>query len=82
MEARTRLAQAAEAEFMEIGRRGFQGREFLDVTLIRSALNLRDERDMSEEQVEKQLGLKKGVLKKLGRPGIVRDASVGGMFDP
>lgn len=72
--ARTRIAEAAEQEKVEAGRRGFEGRTFLDVAMIRRVLAMRDERGMGAEEIEKSLGLKKGIVKELGRVGVVEAA--------
>ena len=80
LDARNRLTDAAEAEFSEMGRRGFQGKEFLDVVLIRQALMMRDEKGMTNTAIEKTLGLKNGVVARLGRKGTVGDVSVEGTF--
>ena len=78
LDARNRLTDAAEAEFSEMGRRGFQGKQFLDVVLIRQALMMRDEKGMADTEIEKTLGLKNGVVARLGRKGTVGDVSVEG----
>lgn len=39
---------------------------------------LRDERGIGEEEIEKRLVLKRGVVQRLGRKGIVGDAGGGG----
>jgi len=77
IDARTRLSEAAELEFSQMGKRGFQGREFLDVVLIRQALMLRDEKGLGDKEVEKRLELKSGVMARLGRKGIVGDVAMG-----
>lgn len=81
-DARARLAEEAEAEFAAIGRRGFRGREFLDVMLLRQALRLRDEKGLKAEEIERKLGLRHGVLQKLGRRGVVGDVSSSGDLEP
>ncbi|MCJ1387888.1 hypothetical protein MMC18_000731 [Xylographa bjoerkii] len=80
LDARNRLTDAAEAEFSEMGRRGFQGKQFLDVVLIRQALMMRDEKGMTDTEIEKRLGLKNGVIARLGRKGTVGDVSLEGAF--
>ena len=80
LDARNRLTDAAEAEFSEMGRRGFQGKQFLDVVLIRQALMMRDEKGMADLEIEKKLGLKSGVVARLGRKGTVGDVSIEGVF--
>lgn len=56
---------------MEAGRRGHEGRQFLDVYTIRQILTMRDERSRSAGQIEKALGLKRGVVERLGMQGVV-----------
>jgi hypothetical protein len=72
LEARARLQDEAEREFMEAGRRGHDGRQFLDVFTIRQILTLRDERGRSSGEIEKTLGLKRGVVERLGMQGVVQ----------
>ncbi|EON62576.1 hypothetical protein W97_01800 [Coniosporium apollinis CBS 100218] len=71
--ARDRLAQEAEREFDEVARRGrgAQGRQFLDVGLLRHVLMLRDEKGLSGEEIERRLGLRKGIVGRLGAKGVV-----------
>jgi len=69
--ARQRLQDEADREFMSIGRRGNEGRSFLDVSTIRQVLMMRDEKGMSAEQIERLLELRKGVVAKLGSRKIV-----------
>ena len=74
--ARERLQQEAEAEFSRV-RLGGEGRRFLDVSTIREVLVLRDDKGMGEEEIEKQLGLKKGVVACLGGPRVVGNVGIG-----
>lgn len=71
LEARAKLQDEAEKEFMEAGRRGHDGRQFLDVFTIRQILTMRDERGRQPAEIEKTLGLKRGVVERLGMNGIV-----------
>ncbi|KAF2172198.1 hypothetical protein M409DRAFT_17438 [Zasmidium cellare ATCC 36951] len=71
LDARSRLADEAESEFMEAGRRGHEGRQFLDVYQIRQILTLRDQRGKSSAEIERRLGLKNGVVERLGAAGVV-----------
>lgn len=71
LDARARLQGQAEIEFMEAGKRGHEGREFLDVYTIRQILQLRDGHGQSAERIEQKLGLKKGVVERLGAKGVV-----------
>lgn len=78
LDARSKLQDRAEAEFLEAGRRGHDGREFLDVYIIRQILTLRDQRKKSATEIERQLGLKKGVVERLGAAGVVELAQESG----
>lgn len=68
LEAREAAQGRAEREFTGRGR---EGREFLDVGVVRQILVLRDKRGLSDEQVEKQLELKRGIVARLGPKGMV-----------
>ena len=70
LEARARLQDEAEREFMDAGRRGHEGRQFLDVVTIRQVLMLRDDKRLAAEEIERRLGLKKGVVARLGAKGV------------
>ncbi|KAF2814609.1 uncharacterized protein BDZ99DRAFT_566575 [Mytilinidion resinicola] len=67
--ARTRLQELAEEELSQTGRRGFQGRSFVDVAAVRQAMML-VQRGETQSKAEETVGLKKGRLGALGR-GIV-----------
>jgi hypothetical protein len=69
--ARSKLQDEAEAEFMEAGTRGHTGRQYLDVYTIRQILTLRDDKGQSAAAIEKKLGLKPGVVERLGTAGVV-----------
>ncbi|EME87244.1 uncharacterized protein MYCFIDRAFT_44464 [Pseudocercospora fijiensis CIRAD86] len=71
LEARAKLQEKAEIEFMEAGRRAHTGREFLDVYQIRQILTMRDQQGRKDEDIERRLGLKKGAVSRLGMHGIV-----------
>ncbi|PNS21964.1 hypothetical protein CAC42_562 [Sphaceloma murrayae] len=75
LKARERIAEEADREAGEMGRRGFQGRRFLDVGTIRQALSLR-ERGVAEEKVEDMLEVKKGTLRLLGTKGVFRPVEI------
>lgn len=66
------MAEEAENEFAQMGRESArrEGRKFLDVMTIRQVLIMR-EQGRSEEAIESGLGLKRGVVGRLGRRGIV-----------
>ncbi|KAI9834400.1 MAG: hypothetical protein M1819_003011 [Sarea resinae] len=76
LKARDDLAQAAEREFLEAGRRGHAGREFLDVVTLQQALNLRDGKGVQPGEIERRLGLKPGVVQRLGKVGVVGSTGV------
>lgn len=71
LESRSRIQDLAEREFIDSGKRGHPGREFLDVSSIRQVLQFRDQRGMKDEMIEKRLGLKPGVVSRLGARGVV-----------
>ncbi|KAA6407461.1 MAG: hypothetical protein FRX48_08704 [Lasallia pustulata] len=77
--ARERLAQEAEEEFSRVGRKGHTERRFLDVATIRQVLMLRDEKGVEGGEIERRLGLRRGVVGKLGAKGVVGDTSMGGL---
>ena len=62
MTARYRLAEEAEREFGQVGKAGAEGRQFLDVVTLRQVLTMRDEKGIGAAQIERQLGLKTGVV--------------------
>ena len=65
------MAQEAEEELEGLGRRGAPGRRFLDVVTIRQVLIMRDELQKRDTEIERQLGLRSGVVRKLGPKGVV-----------
>ena len=69
--ARYRLAEEAEREFANIGKASAGGRQFLDVITIRKVLEMRDEKGLQEGEIESRLELRKGVVGRLGRGGVV-----------
>lgn len=71
LEARAQLASEAEREFLETGKRGSEGRRFLDIGTLRSVVTLRDQRGMEAKEIERQLGLKSGIVARLGPKGLV-----------
>ncbi len=68
--ARERIQHAAEDELGRMGR-GLKDREFLDVVIIRQILMLRDKQNMADGEIEQRLGLKSGLVKKLGVRGMI-----------
>lgn len=73
--ARQRITEAAEKEAEEFGRQNYGGREFLDVLTIRQAISMRDKQGLSLRDIESMLRLKKGVMDRLGKKGIVSEVS-------
>jgi len=71
---RQTLAAQAEAEFEQLGKKGFPGREFIDVMTVRQALAMRDQKGMQADEIEERLNLKPGLMAKLGDRGIVSEA--------
>ena len=55
-----------------LGRRGFEGRRFLRSGEIRDILALR-EVGVGDEEIERRMGLKRGVVKVLGPRGVVEN---------
>jgi hypothetical protein len=76
--ARSKFAAQAEREFDDVARlgKGKGGRRFLDVITIRQVLTMRDELGIEEGEIERRLGLNRGVVKMLGPRGMVAAASV------
>lgn len=77
LDARSKLQDQAEIEFLEAGKRGSPGREFLDIYTIRQILVLRDQKRKTAAEIEKSLGLKQGAVDRLGTPGVVQLAQEG-----
>lgn len=77
LKARERLQQEAEAEFAKTSRSDAGGKRFLDVGTIRQVLAMRDEKGKSDTDIEKSLGLAGGVVRALGRRGVVGDVRIG-----
>lgn len=71
LDSRARLQDEADIEFQQAGRRGHEGRQFLDVYMIRQILVQRDEKGKSASEIERSMGLKKGVVDRLGARGVV-----------
>ncbi|OGE58330.1 hypothetical protein PENARI_c001G05888 [Penicillium arizonense] len=69
--ARQRLNKLAEEEAESFGVAGHPGRQFLDALTIQQVLTMRDKQGMSRRQIEKFLGLKNGVVDRLGNDEIV-----------
>ncbi|KAK5686844.1 hypothetical protein LTR17_026797 [Elasticomyces elasticus] len=71
LDSRARLQDEADLEFQQAGRRGHEGRQFLDVYMIRQILVERDVKGRSAADIEKKMGLRKGVVERLGARGVV-----------
>ncbi|KAI9797672.1 MAG: hypothetical protein M1833_005333 [Piccolia ochrophora] len=71
LRARDRLAAEADVESREVGRRGHPGRQFLDVVALRQVLTLRDREGVDGREIERRMGLRSGVVKRLGGRGVV-----------
>jgi hypothetical protein len=69
--ARQRLNKLAEEEAELFGVAGHPGRQFLDALTIQQVLTMRDKQGMSRRQIEKFLGLKSGVVDRLGNDEVV-----------
>jgi hypothetical protein len=69
LHARARLQEKAEVE-ERLGR-GSKQREFLDVFEMRQALLMRDAQGKTPAQIERRLGLKEGVVARLGGKGVL-----------
>jgi len=76
LDRRSKLQGLAEKESIEAGRRGHAGREFLDVSELRNILLLRDEKGVQAGEIEKRMGLKAGVVERLGSKGVVELSQV------
>lgn len=71
LSSRAKIAKAAEEEAESFGRQSHEGRQFLDVLTIRQALSMRDKQGLPDGEIESLLRLKKGVVARLGRKGLV-----------
>ncbi|EFR05377.1 hypothetical protein MGYG_08388 [Nannizzia gypsea CBS 118893] len=71
--SRKRISAEAEADMESLGTRDHTGRRFVDVVSLKQIISMRDGQGASEEVIERQFGLKKGVLAALGPKGVVAD---------
>lgn len=71
--ARERIQEEAEQELVNIGRKGFQGRKYVDAGTITLAL-MRMERGEPHARIEEFFGLERGRLGVL-KPGVVKSVS-------
>lgn len=70
LEARERLADKAEEEFASIGKQDAAARQFLDVLTLRQVLQMRG-KGVSNEEIERKLALKRGIVAVLGKKEII-----------
>lgn len=75
LSSRARIASAAEKEAEVLGRPDHEGREFIDVVTIRQLLQMRNRQNLPDEQIERLLRLKKGVVSRLGPKGLVAEVA-------
>jgi 3-deoxy-7-phosphoheptulonate synthase len=66
LEARQRIADQAEDELRDVGRRGFQGRTYVDAGVITLAM-MRQAKGEPDARIEDALGIKRGRLSVLGK---------------
>ncbi|KAJ8106060.1 hypothetical protein OPT61_g9791 [Boeremia exigua] len=69
LEARQRIADEAEEEISNVGRKGFKGRKYVDAGVIQLAL-VRQARGEPAARVENSLGIQAGRLSVIG-PGTI-----------
>lgn len=70
LEARRRLEEQADAEMEQMGRASDRGKELLDVGTIRRVLLMRQQ-GATDGDIEKRFHLRPGVVRRLGKPGVV-----------
>ncbi|KAK1834302.1 hypothetical protein QBC39DRAFT_252634 [Podospora conica] len=73
LDSRRRLQAQADEELNNMGKPNGQGREFLDMPTIQKIISLRQQ-GKEATAIEARLGLKSGVVARLGSPGIVSPA--------
>lgn len=66
LEARQKIADQAEDELRDVGRRGFQGRTYVDAGVITLAM-MRQAKGEPDSRIEDALGIKRGRLSVLGK---------------
>ena len=71
LHARARLQAKAEVEERAGRGPGAKGREFLDGFEMRQVLTMRDVQGMKPELIERKMGLKEGVVARLGVSGVL-----------
>jgi len=81
LESRARLGREAAEEFEAVARLGSQRpRRFVDVGVVRTVVGMVQE-GRAEAEIEEALGLRRGMVRGLGR-GVVGVATVGGERGP
>lgn len=75
LHARARLQEKAEVEERAGRGPGAQDREFLDVFELRQVLMMRDVQGKAPKEIERKLGLKEGVVGRLGSEGVLEVVS-------
>lgn len=73
LDSRRRLQAQADEELDSIGKPNSKGREFLDIATIQKIILLRQQ-GQEAAAIESRLGLKPGVVARLGPPGILAPA--------
>jgi hypothetical protein len=79
LQARERVAEAAAAEFAT--GRG-KDRKFIDAITLRRVLHFRNVKGWEDSKIEKELGLKPGLVSRLGPKGVFGGVGEGDEFDP
>ncbi|KAF1982565.1 hypothetical protein K402DRAFT_466688 [Aulographum hederae CBS 113979] len=74
LRARQRIQDEADAEEDMVGRTGFRGKRYLEASLIRQMLVLRDGKGMGAEAIERELMLAPGTVGRLGPRDVVANA--------
>lgn len=70
VQTRERIAQKYQQELDDLGRSSFAGRSLISAKDVKEALRMRDEAGVPEQEIEKQLRLKSGILNQLAKPGV------------
>ncbi|TQS34711.1 hypothetical protein Golomagni_04893 [Golovinomyces magnicellulatus] len=72
LKARNRYSEEAEAELANLGKKGYKGRRYLDIDMVRQVLIMRQaKRGLADEEIESRLGLHVGVVSLLGKIDVV-----------
>lgn len=75
LESRQRLQRQARTEFDALGEGRKDLRQFIDMRLILTAMRMRRD-GAAMADIEHQLQLRRGLLNKLGRPGVLSHVSL------